>query len=110
MSAHRVEGCHTVVKFGDYQLFCDEEDKNEYMNGNYGYFYLNVYVNYPKFSHKEALRFVFSVINIFKIDDNFIEKIFFNQSQFLKNVSLTFLRNFRENAIIFSDYSTLNLT
>ena len=68
-----------------------------------------MYVNYPKFSYKSAFRFVFSVLNIYNIDDSFIDTITFTPIAVFSDVSLLFFRNLRENAIVFSDYCNINL-
>lgn len=60
--------CDTVVKFGNYQLFCLESDKDEFINNIYDYFLINVYVNYPVFNYKRAFRFLYTVINIYRMD------------------------------------------
>ena len=38
---------NTVIKFGNYQLFCEEYHKDKYINDTYDRFYIQVYVNYP---------------------------------------------------------------
>ena len=58
--------CDTIVEFGNYQLFCDEEDKNDYVNDTYDRFYIQVYVNYPNFNYKRAFRFLYTVINLYR--------------------------------------------
>ena len=63
------EDCNTVVKFGDYQLFCDEDDEDEFINDRYDWVYINVFVNYPEFTYKRALRFLSTVLNLFRIDE-----------------------------------------
>ena len=62
-----MEYYNTVVKFGNYQLFC-EEDKVEYINDIFKRFYIQVYVNYPEFSYKRAFRFIYTMLNIFRLD------------------------------------------
>ena len=63
-----VKRCETVIKFGDYQLFCLESDKDEFINDIYKYkhFQIQVYLNYPKFNYKRAFRFLYTVLNLYK--------------------------------------------
>ena len=60
--------CETVIKFGDYQLFCLESNKDEFINDTYKYkhFQIQVYLNYPKFNYKRAFRFLYTVLNLYK--------------------------------------------
>ena len=62
---------NTILDFGNYQFFCEEENKNDYLNDIYRDFYICAYVNYPKFSYKRAFRFVYTMLNIFKFDEHF---------------------------------------
>ena len=61
-----VKRCETVVKFGDYQLFCSKSDKDEFINNTYKRFQIQVYLNYPKFNYKRAFRFLYTVLNLYK--------------------------------------------
>ena len=68
LSTWDAEICSTVVKFGDYQLFCFENEKNnidEYIIDHY--LNIHVYVNYPKFTYKRAFRFLYTLLNLYKI-------------------------------------------
>ena len=58
---------YTVAKFGDYQLFCPEWEKKGYINSDYYQVYINVYLNYPKFTYKRAFRFLYYILDIFKL-------------------------------------------
>ena len=62
---------NTILDFGNYQLFCDDCIEDIYINDTYKDFYICVYANYPKFSYKRAFRFVYTILNIFKIDEHF---------------------------------------
>ena len=66
VSSCYVEDCNTVVKFGDYQLFCKERDKDKYINDRYDWVYINVFVNYPEFTYKRVLRFLYTVLNLYR--------------------------------------------
>ena len=68
-SRRRVEVfCDTIVEFGNYQLFCEEDKKDEFINNAYDHFEVDVYVNYPKFTYKSAFRFLYTVINLYRVD------------------------------------------
>ena len=82
--------CNTVVKFGDYQLFCEEYHKDEFINDTYDYFFIQVFVNYPQFTYKRVFRFLYTlVLNIYKLDrhidfidfeplaDDYVTKLYF---------------------------------
>ena len=58
--------CDTVVKFGNYQLFCQEDEKDEFINNTYEQFYIQMYVNYPKFTYKRAFRFLYTMLNLYR--------------------------------------------
>ena len=58
--------CDTVVKLGNYQLFCRECEKDEFINNTYEHFFIYVFVNYPKFSYKRAFRFLYTMLNLYK--------------------------------------------
>ena len=62
---------NTILDFGNYQLFCDDCIEDIYINDTYQDFLICVYANYPKFSYKRAFRFVYTMLNIFKIDEHF---------------------------------------
>ena len=64
-----VKMCETVIKFGDYQLFCLESNKDEFINDTYKYkhFQIQVYLNYPKFNYKRAFRFLYTMLNLYRI-------------------------------------------
>ena len=61
----------TKLDFGNYQLFCDDCITDIYINDTYKDFYICVYANYPEFTYKRAFRFVYTMLNIFKIDKHF---------------------------------------
>ena len=66
VSCYDLKDCETVVKVGDYQLFCKEYEK--YENETYEWFFIQVFVNYPNFNYKRAFRFIYTVINLYRID------------------------------------------
>ena len=39
VSYFNVEDCNTIVKYGNYQLFCDEIHKDQYISDGYYFFY-----------------------------------------------------------------------
>ena len=63
--------CETIVEFGDYQLFCKDDERLSYTTGAYDDLFIQVFVNYPKFNYKRAFRFVFTVLNLYRIDEQF---------------------------------------
>ena len=65
-SSSYVKDCNTVVKFGNYQLFCAESKKDNFINNTYSYFYINAYVNYPEFTYKRTFRFLYTMLNLYK--------------------------------------------
>ena len=67
-SEYLLEDCDTVVKFGNYQLLCDEDDE-DFINDTYEYFFIQVFVNYPQFTYKKAFRFLYTVLNLYRIDE-----------------------------------------
>ena len=77
VSSRCVEYCDTVVKFGDYQLFCEEYLKDKYTNNIHSYFYINVYVNYPEFTYKRTFRFLYTMLNLYK-NSKLINRMSFN--------------------------------
>ena len=66
VSRYYVCYCETVVKFGNHQLFCEEYEKYKFINGKYEYFFIHVYLNYPKFNYKRAFRFLYTVLNLYR--------------------------------------------
>ena len=69
VSNYDAEDYDTVVKFGNYQLFCKKYNKDSYINDTYIQFYIQVFVNYPKFNYKRAFRFLYTVLNLYKIGE-----------------------------------------
>ena len=69
---YSLSNCDTAVKFGEYQVFCKDRNQDRIINNIYeGYFYIYVYLNFPKFSYKRAMHFVYdTVYNIIKINKN----------------------------------------
>ena len=69
---YSLSNCDTAVKFGEYQVFCKDREQDRFINNIYeGYFYIYVYLNYPKFSYKKAIHFVYNTVyNIIKISKN----------------------------------------
>ena len=68
-SIYDVKICETVVKFGNYQLFCQENEEDVYTNDIYHDLYINVYVNYPKFNYKRAFHFLYTLLpNLYRMD------------------------------------------
>ena len=65
-SMYDVKISETVVKFGNYQLFCEEDKKYKFINGKYEYFFIHVFVNYPEFTYKRAFRFLYTMLNLYK--------------------------------------------
>ena len=62
---------NTKVKFGDYQLFCEDYERFKFIDNTYDFVYIQVFVNYPKFTYKRTFRFLYSILNIFRISDIF---------------------------------------
>ena len=58
---------NTKVKFGDYQLFCEDYERFGFIDNTYEFVYIQVFVNYPKFTYKRTFRFLYSILNIFRI-------------------------------------------
>ena len=62
---------NTKVKFGDYQLFCEDYERFGFIDNTYDFVYIQVFVNYPKFTYKRTFRFLYSILNICRISDIF---------------------------------------
>ena len=68
LSNYDAKYCDTIIKFGNYQLFCKYKwEKDEFINDTYNHVYIQVYVNYPKFNYKRAFRFLYTVLNLYRI-------------------------------------------
>ena len=65
-----VEDCNAVVKFGNYQLFCEEGQEDNYINGKYKFFFIHVFVNYPQFTYKRTFRFLYTMLNLYCKQNN----------------------------------------
>ena len=61
---------NTKVKFGDYQLFCEDYERFGFIDNTYNFVYIQVFVNYPKFTYKRTFRFLYSILNICRISSN----------------------------------------
>ena len=104
----KVNFCDTVIKFGNYQLFCEECDRDYYRDRETGgIIYINAFVDYPTFNNKKVINFVYAIINIFKTCSNRSRQI--NEIQFIPNrdtnVTHTLHFYYEECGIYFHDYS-----
>ena len=66
-----VEDCKTIIEFGNYQLFCEEGDEDKFINITFDEdgedLFISVFVNYPKFNYKRAFRFLYTMLNLYRI-------------------------------------------
>ena len=100
-----MNNCDTSVEFGEnYQLFCKETEEDIFMNNAYNGFYINVYLDYPRFNYKRIFRFTYAILNILR----FVRLIWCVEFQYttLKDdsVPLVFICDYRKGVSLRDRY------
>ena len=97
--------CDTIIKYGNYQLFCEDHSKNYFfIKDDYMYLYISVFVNYPKFNYKRAFRFVYAMLNIFRLDKHITHMHFEPTSE--HHISAGLIFDYNDEEITFKDYDS----
>ena len=103
-SVDKLKDCDTIVEYGNYQLFCEACSKRDIISDEYWYLYIRVFVNYPKFNYKRAFRFVYAMLNIFRLDEHINHMCFEPTSEHHISDELNFV--YKDKVITFKDYSS----